>query len=82
MENAPSASSASGGAHQRQNENRPIRKEKSTRCVQTRPTVLVFGNLMDKDSRVRRLCDDPGVPGHGISEHKTGGDLLKKVAEV
>jgi molybdopterin-containing oxidoreductase family iron-sulfur binding subunit len=43
------------------NENRPIREgEVYPACVQTCPTgTLIFGNLMDKDSRVRRLCDDP-----------------------
>ena len=43
------------------NENRPIREgEVTPACVQTCPTdALVFGNLMDGDSRVRRLCGDP-----------------------
>jgi molybdopterin-containing oxidoreductase family iron-sulfur binding subunit len=43
------------------NENRPIREgEVTPACAQTCPTdALVFGNLMDGDSRVRRLCGDP-----------------------
>jgi len=45
------------------NEKRLIRDEEVTpACVQTCPTdALVFGNLMDKESRVRKMVEDPRV---------------------
>jgi molybdopterin-containing oxidoreductase family iron-sulfur binding subunit len=64
------------------NENRPIREGEITpACVQTCPTdALVFGNLMDKDSRVRRLCDDPrAYQAMGYLNTKPAVIYLKKV---
>jgi molybdopterin-containing oxidoreductase family iron-sulfur binding subunit len=64
------------------NENRPIREgEVTPACVQTCPTdALVFGNLMDKDSRVRRLCDDPrAYQAMGYLNTKPAVIYLKKV---
>ena len=64
------------------NENRPIREgEVLPACVQTCPTdALVFGNLMDKDSRVRRLCDDPrAYQAMGYLNTKPAVIYLKKV---
>ncbi len=64
------------------NENRPIREgEVTPACVQTCPTdALVFGNLMDKDSRVRRLCEDPrAYQAMGYLNTKPAVIYLKKV---
>jgi molybdopterin-containing oxidoreductase family iron-sulfur binding subunit len=64
------------------NENRLIRDgEVTPACVQTCPTeALVFGNLMDKDSRVRRLCDDPrAYQAMGYLNTKPAVIYLKKV---
>jgi molybdopterin-containing oxidoreductase family iron-sulfur binding subunit len=64
------------------NEKRPIREgEVTPACVQTCPTdALVFGNLMDKDSRVRRLCDDPrAYQAMGYLNTKPAVIYLKKV---
>ncbi|MCU0602022.1 MAG: 4Fe-4S dicluster domain-containing protein [Desulfobacterales bacterium] len=64
------------------NENRPIREgEIVPACVQTCPTdALVFGNLMDRDSRVRRLCDDPrAYQAMGYLNTKPAVIYLKKV---
>jgi molybdopterin-containing oxidoreductase family iron-sulfur binding subunit len=64
------------------NENRPIREgEVYPACVQTCPTgTLTFGNLMDKDSRVRRLCDDPrAYQAMGYLNTKPAVIYLKKV---
>jgi anaerobic selenocysteine-containing dehydrogenase/Fe-S-cluster-containing dehydrogenase component len=65
-----------------ENENRPIREgEVTPACVQTCPTgALIFGNLMDKDSRVRRLCDDPrAYQAMGYLNTKPAVIYLKKV---
>jgi molybdopterin-containing oxidoreductase family iron-sulfur binding subunit len=64
------------------NENRMIRDgEVYPACVQTCPTgALIFGNLMDKDSRVRRLCDDPrAYQAMGYLNTKPAVIYLKKV---
>jgi len=64
------------------NENRTIREgEVTPACVQTCPTdALVFGNLMDKDSRVRRLCEDPrAYQAMGYLNTKPAVIYLKKV---
>jgi molybdopterin-containing oxidoreductase family iron-sulfur binding subunit len=64
------------------NQNRPIREgEVVPACVQTCPTdALVFGNLNDKDSRVRRLCDDPrAYQAMGYLNTKPAVIYLKKV---
>jgi molybdopterin-containing oxidoreductase family iron-sulfur binding subunit len=64
------------------NENRLIRDgEIAPACVQTCPTgALVFGNLMDNQSRVRRLCDDPrAYQAMGYLNTKPAVIYLKKV---
>jgi molybdopterin-containing oxidoreductase family iron-sulfur binding subunit len=64
------------------NEGRPIREgEVTPACVQTCPTgALIFGNLNDKDSRVRRLCDDPrAYQAMGYLNTKPAVIYLKKV---
>jgi molybdopterin-containing oxidoreductase family iron-sulfur binding subunit len=64
------------------NQNRPIREgEVVPACVQTCPTdALVFGNLMNRDSRVRRLCDDPrAYQAMGYLNTKPAVIYLKKV---
>ena len=64
------------------NENRTIREgEVVPACVQTCPTeALVFGNLMDKNSRVRRLTDDPrAYQAIGYVNTKPAVIYLKKV---
>ena len=65
-----------------ENENRPIREgEVTPACVQTCPTgALLFGNLMDKNSRVRQLCDDPrAYQAMGYLNTKPAVIYLKKV---
>jgi len=64
------------------NENRPIREgEVTPACVQTCPTgALIFGNLNDRDSRVRRLCDDRrAYQAMGYLNTKPAVIYLKKV---
>jgi molybdopterin-containing oxidoreductase family iron-sulfur binding subunit len=66
------------------NEKRLIRDgEVIPACVQTCPTdALVFGNLMDKDSRVRRMVDDPrAYQVMGYLNTKTAVIYLKKVRQ-
>jgi anaerobic selenocysteine-containing dehydrogenase/Fe-S-cluster-containing dehydrogenase component len=52
-------------------------------CVQTCPTdALVFGNLMDKQSRVRRLVDDPrAYQAIGYLNTKPAVIYLKKIVQ-
>jgi anaerobic selenocysteine-containing dehydrogenase/Fe-S-cluster-containing dehydrogenase component len=52
-------------------------------CVQTCPTdALVFGNLMDRQSRVRRLVDDPrAYQAMGYLNTKPAVIYLKKVIQ-
>jgi molybdopterin-containing oxidoreductase family iron-sulfur binding subunit len=67
------------------NENRDIRDgEVVPACVQTCPTdALTFGNLMDKNSRVRRLVDDPrAYQIMGYLNTKTAVIYLKKVTQT
>jgi molybdopterin-containing oxidoreductase family iron-sulfur binding subunit len=64
------------------NENRQIRDgEVIPACVQTCPTdALVFGNLMDKNSRVRQMVDDPrAYQVLGYLNTKTAVIYLKKI---
>jgi molybdopterin-containing oxidoreductase family iron-sulfur binding subunit len=64
------------------NENRLIRDNEITpACVQTCPTnALVFGNLMDKTSRVRRMTTDPrAYQALGYLNTKPAVIYLKKV---
>jgi molybdopterin-containing oxidoreductase family iron-sulfur binding subunit len=64
------------------NEKRTIRDgEVQPACVQTCPTeALVFGNLMDKSSRVRKLADDPrAYQALGYLNTKPAVIYLKKV---
>ena len=66
------------------NEKRLIRDgEVIPACVQTCPTyALVFGNLMDKNSRVRRMVDDPrAYQVMGYLNTKTAVIYLKKVRQ-
>jgi len=66
------------------NENRPIRDgEVTPACVQTCPTsALVFGNLMDRQSRVRQLVDDPrAYQVIGYVNTKPAVIYLKKVTQ-
>jgi anaerobic selenocysteine-containing dehydrogenase/Fe-S-cluster-containing dehydrogenase component len=66
------------------NEKRKIRDgEVTPACVQTCPTgALVFGNLMDKKSRVRRLADDPrAYQVMGYLNTKPAVIYLKKVIQ-
>jgi molybdopterin-containing oxidoreductase family iron-sulfur binding subunit len=67
------------------NEARPIRDgEVTPACVQTCPTnALVFGNLMDPKSRVRRLVEDPrAYQVMGYLNTKPAVIYLKKVVEM
>ena len=50
-------------------------------CVQTCPThALVFGSLMDKESRVRKMVDDPrAYQAIGYVNTKPAVIYLKKV---
>jgi molybdopterin-containing oxidoreductase family iron-sulfur binding subunit len=64
------------------NENRKVRDgEVMPACVQTCPTdALVFGNLMDPESRVRQLADDPrAYQVMGYLNTKPAVIYLKKV---
>jgi molybdopterin-containing oxidoreductase family iron-sulfur binding subunit len=64
------------------NENRMIQDgEVIPACVQTCPTdALVFGSLMDKQSRVRRLVDDSrAYQAMGYLNTKPAVIYLKKV---
>jgi molybdopterin-containing oxidoreductase family iron-sulfur binding subunit len=64
------------------NEKRMIRDgEVQPACVQTCPTeALVFGSLMDKSSRVRKLVDDPrAYQAMGYLNTKPAVIYLKKV---
>jgi molybdopterin-containing oxidoreductase family iron-sulfur binding subunit len=64
------------------NENRNIRDgEVMPACVQTCPTdALVFGNLMDTESRVRKLAEDPrAYQVMGYLNTKPAVIYLKKV---
>jgi molybdopterin-containing oxidoreductase family iron-sulfur binding subunit len=64
------------------NEKRMIRDgEVTPACVQTCPTnALVFGSLMDKDSRVRKMVDDPrAYQALGYVNAKPAVIYLKKV---
>jgi molybdopterin-containing oxidoreductase family iron-sulfur binding subunit len=64
------------------NEKRMIRDgEVQPACVQTCPTgALVFGSLMDKNSRVRKLVDDPrAYQALGYLNTKPAVIYLKKV---
>jgi len=64
------------------NEKRKIRDgEVTPACVQTCPTnALVFGSLMDKESRVRKMVDDPrAYQALGYVNTKPAVIYLKKV---
>ncbi|UCD79577.1 MAG: 4Fe-4S dicluster domain-containing protein [Desulfobacterales bacterium] len=64
------------------NEKRMIRDgEVTPACVQTCPTyALVFGNLMDRQSRVRKMIDDPrAYQAIGYVNTKPAVIYLKKV---
>ena len=64
------------------NENRIIRDgEVTPACVQTCPTdALIFGNLMDTSSRVRKLCENPrAYQVMGYLNTKPAVIYLKKV---
>ena len=66
------------------NENRLIRDgEVAPACVQTCPTnALVFGNLMDKTSRVRKLTENPrAYQALGYLNTKPAVIYLKKVVK-
>ncbi len=66
------------------NEKRSIRDgEVTPACVQTCPTgALVFGNLMDKKSRVRKLVDDPrAYQVMGYLNTKPAVIYMKKVVQ-
>jgi molybdopterin-containing oxidoreductase family iron-sulfur binding subunit len=66
------------------NEKRLIRDgEVIPACVQTCPTdALVFGNLMDKNSRVRQMVDDPrAYQVLGYLNTKTAVIYLKKIMQ-
>jgi anaerobic selenocysteine-containing dehydrogenase/Fe-S-cluster-containing dehydrogenase component len=66
------------------NENRPIRDgEVVPACVQTCPTrVFTFGNLMDPDSRVRKMVTDPrAYQVMGYLNTKPAVIYLKKVTQ-
>jgi molybdopterin-containing oxidoreductase family iron-sulfur binding subunit len=72
------------GHNAAKNEQRAIRDgEVVTACAQTCPTgALVFGNLMDPASRVRRLVDDPrAYQVMGYLNTKPAVIYLKKVVQ-
>ena len=67
------------------NEKRMIRDgEVTPACVQTCPTnALVFGSLMDKESQVRKLVDDPrAYQAIGYVNTKPAVIYLKKVIQA
>ena len=67
------------------NENRTIRDgEIIPACVQTCPTdALVFGNLMDKNSRVRQMVNDPrAYQVMGYLNTKPAVIYLKKILQT
>jgi molybdopterin-containing oxidoreductase family iron-sulfur binding subunit len=66
------------------NEKRKIRDgEVTPACVQTCPTnALVFGSLMDRESRVRKMVDDPrAYQAIGYVNTKPAVIYLKKVVQ-
>ena len=66
------------------NENRKIRDgEFQPACVQTCPTgVFTFGNLLDKESRVRKLTEQPrAYQMMGYLNTKPAVIYLKKVLQ-
>jgi molybdopterin-containing oxidoreductase family iron-sulfur binding subunit len=66
-------------------ENRMIKDgEVTPACVQTCPVeALIFGNLMDKKSRVRQLVTDPrAYQVMGYLNTKTAVIYLKKVVQT
>jgi len=70
--------------NQAKNENRMIRDgEVTPACVQTCPTeALIFGNLMDANSRVRKRIEDPRVyQVMGYLNTKPAVIYLKKVLQ-
>jgi molybdopterin-containing oxidoreductase family iron-sulfur binding subunit len=72
------------GHNAAKNAKRPIRDgEVTPACAQTCPTeALVFGNLMDPESRVRRMVDDPrAYQVMGYLNTKPAVIYLKKVVQ-
>jgi len=70
--------------NQAKNENRAIRDgEVVTACMQTCPTdAILFGNLMDPDSAVRKRLDDPrAYQVLGYLNTKPAVIYLKKVVQ-
>jgi len=70
--------------NQAKNENRMILDgEVTPACVQTCPTgALIFGNLRDTNSRVRKLCENPrAYQVMGYLNTKPAVIYLKKVLQ-